>query len=141
MFGLIGAVLNVCVAAAVGVCGPFVSLLAGGAAGYFAVQKEKGMVKGDGARMGATSGAIAGAVVLVGQLIGAVVALVFIQSSGTQPLFGSIPTTTDGSFQLAYYGGGLAFGFCIGLFGIGLAAVAGAATGYFGTSTGPEIIG
>jgi hypothetical protein len=97
------------------------------------------MVKGDGARSGAMSGAIAGAGVLIGQLLGTVGSLFYTQNSGTQPLFGTIPSAGDTSLLLVYYGSGLAVGFCIGLFGIALAAGSGAATGYLGTSTDPQI--
>lgn len=135
IFGLIGGVLNVCVAAAVGVCGPFTALIAGAAAGYFTARDEKAMVKGDGAMAGAISGAIAGAGVLVGQMIGGIISLAYFQDSGIQPLLGTTPVQTDPSFQLAYYGGGLLFGFCIGLVGIAIAMGSGWAGGYFGTST------
>ena len=133
--GAIGAVLNICVAGFVGLCGPVVSLLAGAAAGYFAAQQEKLGVKADGARAGATAGAIAGGLIIVGQIIGGVGALAFMQASGTQLPFGTIPSGSDGtSVQLLYYLSGAGTAFCFGIFGTLLAAGAGAGTGYLVTT-------
>ena len=38
--GVIGLALNVCVSGFIGLCGPLVSLLAGGLAGFLAAQQE-----------------------------------------------------------------------------------------------------
>ncbi len=133
--GAIGAVLNICVAGFIGLCGPVVSLLAGAVAGYFAAQQEKLGVKADGARAGATAGAIAGGLIILGQVIGGVGALFFIQSSGTQLPFGTVPSGSDGaSAQLIYYLSGAGTAICFGIIGALLAAGAGAGTGYLGTS-------
>ncbi|NOY99822.1 MAG: hypothetical protein GXP40_11600, partial [Chloroflexi bacterium] len=78
--GTIGLVLNTCVSGLFGICGPLVSLLAGGAAGFFAARGEKRPAQGEGAKVGAIAGAISGALVLVGQIIGGLAALVFLQS-------------------------------------------------------------
>lgn len=132
--GAIGAVLNICVSAAVGFCGPVVSLLAGAVAGYFAAQREKLATKSDGARAGATAGAIAGGLIILGQVIGGVGALFFLQSTGAQLPFGQVPTAADGaSMQLIYYLTGAGTAICFGLVGTALAAGAGAGLGYLGT--------
>ena len=137
--GIIGLVLNICVAAALGICGPFVALLAGIAAGFFAVQQERVMVKGDGARVGAVSGGIAGALVLIGQMIGGLGILILAQSSGVTPLVGRIPSpTADASEQMLYYISGLGVGMCFGIVGVVAAALGGAAGGYLGAPSQPE---
>ena len=105
--GAIGLVINVCVSAAIGLCGPFVSLLAGAAAGFFAAQAEKAPNKNDGARLGAISGAIAGGLTLVGQLIGGLAILVLIMTAGIQPIIGTIPEPSDVSGQAIYLIAGL----------------------------------
>ena len=134
--GAVGLVLNVCVAAALGLCGPVTGLLAGGVAGFLAAQQEKAASKGDGARLGAVSGGIAGALVLVGQLIGGISALAYIQYSGMPLPFGQAPDLSDNAAtQLAYYLSGLGTGMCIGIGDIIAAAIAGAVGGYFGTPT------
>ncbi len=137
-FGLIGGVvglaLNLCVASLVGVCGPFVALLAGAVAGFFAAQQEKAATKGEGAGLGAVSGLIAGALVLAGQLISATAALIFIQFSDLDPVLGAAPApSADIAQQITYYVSGLGTGLCIGLVGVAVAALAGAAAGYLGT--------
>ncbi|MBN1580427.1 MAG: hypothetical protein JXA89_06970 [Anaerolineae bacterium] len=134
--GVIGLVLTACVASFLGLCGPFVALFAGAVAGFLTAQQEAAPTKGDGARAGATSGLIAGAIAVVGQLIGAIGTLVLYQFLDLPPLVGSVPSiSADASQQLIYYGSGLGTGLCFGLVGIALAALAGAAAGYFGTPT------
>lgn len=136
--GAIGLVLNICVAGFIGVCGPLVSLLAGGAAGFFAAQQEKLATKGDGARAGAMAGGIAGALVIIGQLIGGIGALLVMQSIGMKSPFGAAPSFSgDPSVLVGYYVGGLGTGLCIGIIGALLAAGAGAAAGYMGTPDQP----
>ncbi len=133
--GAIGAVLNVCVSTAIGLCGPGVALLAGAIAGFLAAQQAETMMsKNDGARMGGIAGAIAGALILIGQLIGAVGALILIQQTNIELPIGSAPTLGAGSAeQIGYYLGGLGTGLCFGIVGIVLAGLAGAGAGYFGT--------
>jgi hypothetical protein len=136
--GAIGLVLNICVSGFMGICGPLVSLVAGGVAGFFAAQQEKPGTKGDGARAGAVAGGIAGALVIVGQLIGGVAALAFIQNSGMNTIFGAPPpTTSDPSFQAVYYLSGAGTALCFGIVGALLAAGAGAGAGYLGTPDQP----
>jgi hypothetical protein len=136
--GAIGLVLNICVAGFLGFCGPVVSLIAGGAAGFFAAQQEKLATKRDGARAGATAGGIAGGLIILGQMIGGVGALFFMQSSGVESPFGQIPTlSSDPATQIGYYAGGLGTAICFGLVGALLAAGAGAGAGYLGTSDQP----
>lgn len=138
--GAVGLALNVCVAAFVGICGPVISLIAGAVAGYFAVQQEKPAAKGEGAKIGAIAGGIAGALVIIGQLIGGVGALAFIQYSGVQLGFGTVPQpSSDPSFQAIYYLTGMGTAFCFGLVGALLAAGAGAGTGYVATQEQPAI--
>lgn len=138
--GAVGLALNVCVAAFMGICGPLVSLIAGAAAGFFAVQQEKPTVKGEGAKIGAIAGAIAGGLVIVGQIIGGVGALAFIQYSGAQSIFGAVPSpASDPSSQLIYYLSGMGTAFCFGIVGALLAAGAGAGTGYVATQEQPPM--
>ena len=133
--GVIGLVLNSCVAAFVGLCGPIFTLLAGGVAGFLAAQQEKLGVKGDGARAGATAGGIAGGLMILGQIVGAVIALTIQQSSGTVPFIGS--PGSDASSQVVFYASGIFSGFCFGLVGAALAAGAGAGAQYVATQEGP----
>ena len=90
--GIIGLVLNVCVSGFVGLCGPFLSLLAGGIAGFFAAQQEKPMTKSDGARAGATAGGLAGGLIILGQIIGGLAALYYMQATGMPSIFGQVPS-------------------------------------------------
>jgi len=139
--GTIGLVLNICVAGFVGFCGPVLSLIAGGIAGFLTVQQEKPVTKGDGARAGAISGVIAGALIILGQIIGAVGALVYFQSSGVEIPFGQVPSAGgDPAMSIAYYGAGFATAFCFGLVGALLAAGTGAGAGYLATTEQAEVI-
>ena len=132
--GIIGLVINTCVSAALGICGPFTALLAGATAGFFAAQQEKATTRGDGARLGAISGSIAGALVLIGQLIGVLGVLILVQISDIAPIFGEIPSpSADIAQQAVYYISGLGTGVCFGLVGVIVAALAGAGAGYLGT--------
>ncbi len=132
--GLIGLVLNICISSVLGLCGPLTALVAGAAAGFLAAQQEKVVPKGNGAQLGAIAGGIAGVLVLIGQLLGGLGALAFIQFSGTSIRFGTVPSpSADASQQVLYYISGLGTGLCIGVIGVVVATVAGAAAGYFGT--------
>ena len=136
--GVIGLVLNICVAGFLGFCGPFLSLVAGGIAGFFATQQEKPFTKNEGARVGATAGGIAGALIILGQILGGLGALVYMQSSGAQLPFGQLPDpSSDPAMQIGYYAGGIGTAVCFGLIGALLAAGAGAAAGYLATSDQP----
>ena len=135
--GAIGLAINVCVAGFVGLCGPIVSLLAGGVAGFLAAQQEKLPTKSEGAKAGAISGAIAGALVIIGQVLGGIAALAFMQASGMQFPFGQIPTTADSSGMLVYYASGVGTGLCFGIIGAVLAAAVGAGAGYMATPEQP----
>jgi hypothetical protein len=133
VIGAIGLTLNICVSGFMGVCGPLVSLLAGGAAGYFAAQQEMLSTKNEGAKAGATAGGIAGALVIIGQVIGGIGALAVIQSTGMQLPFGYIPTIENPSEMVIYYISGIGTGLCFGVFGAILAAAVGAGVGYMVT--------
>lgn len=135
--GAIGLVLNICVSGFIGLCGPLVSLIAGGAAGFFAAQQEKLSTKNDGARAGATAGGIAGGLIIIGQLIGGIGALAYMQYSGMQTIFGQVPAAGDPASSIGYYLGGMGTGICFGLVGAALAAGAGAGAGYLGTPDQP----
>jgi hypothetical protein len=138
--GVIGLVLNICVAGFVGICGPFLSLVAGGIAGYFATQQEKPFTKNHGARVGATAGGIAGGLIILGQIIGGLGALAFMQSSGATTPFGQLPDfSADPAAQVGFYGGGIATALCFGIIGALLAAGAGAGAGYLTTSDQPSM--
>ena len=135
--GAIGLAINVCVAGFVGLCGPIVSLLAGGVAGFLAAQQEKLPTKSEGAKAGAISGGIAGALVIIGQVLGVIAALAFMQASGMHFPFGQIPTTADSSGMLVYYASGVGTGLCFGIIGAVLAAAVGAGAGYMATPEQP----
>ncbi len=136
--GVIGLVLNICVAGFIGFCGPFLSLVAGGIAGFFATQQEKPLTKNEGARVGATAGGIAGALIILGQIIGGIGALFYMQSSGTPTPFGQLPDlSSDPATQIGFYAGGIGTAVCFGLIGALLAAGAGAGAGYLATSDQP----
>ena len=138
--GVIGLVLNICVSGFLGFCGPVVSLIAGGVAGFFTAQQERLATKSDGTRAGATAGGIAGGLIILGQMIGGVGALFFMQSSGVESPFGQIPTlSSDPATQIGYYAGGLGTAICFGLVGALLAAGAGAGAGYLGTPDQPAV--
>ncbi len=129
--GVIGLVLNTCVSMPFGLCGPFVALLAGGAAGFLAVQQAKVLTKGDGARLGMLNGLIAGALLSIGQLLGGVGALIIAQRAGTRTLFGDVlPASGDAAQQIVYYLSGLGTAAAFGIVGLVLAILAGGAAGY-----------
>jgi hypothetical protein len=137
ILGVIGLVLNICVAGFLGFCGPVVSLIAGGVAGFFATQQEKPLTKNEGARVGATAGGIAGALIILGQLIGGIGSLAYMQSSGAQTPFGPIPDLSDPATAIGFYGGGMVTALCFGIIGALLAAGAGAGAGYLATTDQP----
>jgi hypothetical protein len=131
--GVAGMLLNVCVSAALGVCGPMMSLLAGAIAGFLTGQAEQAPERGDGARLGAISGLIAGGLMLVGQLFGGAGILAFVQFAEIPIGFGTVPQTSDLVGTASYWGIGLGVAGCFGLVGLVLSALAGAAGGYLGT--------
>ena len=136
--GAIGLVLNICVAGFIGFCGPVLSLIAGGLAGFFAVRQEKPLTKNEGARAGATAGGIAGGLIILGQILGGVGALLFMQSSGLPTIFGQVPDlSSDPATQIGFYAGGLGTALCFGIVGALLAAGAGAGAGYLATPDQP----
>ena len=137
--GVIGLALNVCVSGFIGICGPFLSLVAGGVAGFFAVQQEKPFTKNEGARVGATAGGIAGALIILGQIIGGLGALAYMQSTGAQTPFGQIPELSDPATSIGFYAGGVGTALCFGIVGALLAAGAGAGAGYLGSSDRPTM--
>jgi hypothetical protein len=49
LVGVAGLALNSCIAAAIGICGPIIALIAGAVAGFVAVRQEKPALKGAGA--------------------------------------------------------------------------------------------
>src|SRR5688572_29533130 len=137
--GVIGLVLNICVAGFIGFCGPFLSLVAGGIAGFFATQQEKPLTKNEGARVGATAGGIAGGLIILGQIIGGVGALAYMQSTGATTPFGQMPELGDPATSIGFYAGGIGTALCFGVIGALLAAGAGAGAGYLATSNQPMI--
>ncbi|HKY55624.1 MAG TPA: hypothetical protein VJM08_15010 [Anaerolineales bacterium] len=138
--GAIGLVLNICVAGFLGFCGPVLSLVAGGVAGFLAAQQERQFTKGDGARVGATAGGTAGGLIILGQIIGGLGALAYYQYSGTPLPFGTAPSASaPASELLIYYVSGAGTGLCFGVIGALLAAGAGAGAGYLATPDQPVI--
>jgi hypothetical protein len=136
--GVIGLVLNICVAGFLGFCGPVLSLIAGGIAGFFAVRQEKPFTKNEGTRAGATAGGIAGGLIIIGQILGGLGALLYMQSSGGPTIFGQVPNfSSDPATQIGFYAGGLGTALCFGIVGALLAAGAGAGAGYLATTDQP----
>jgi hypothetical protein len=131
--GAIGLALNICVSGFIGLCGPLVSIIAGGVAGYLAMQQEKPAMKNEGAKGGAIAGGIAGALVIIGQVIGGIGALALMQVSGMQLPFGRVPTGGNPTEMIIFYTSGIATGLCFGIVGAVLAAGTGAAVGYMTT--------
>ena len=132
--GVIGLVLNICVAGFVGFCGPVLSLIAGGVAGFLAAQQEKPLMKNQGARAGATAGGIAGGLIILGQILGGIGALFLMQSRGMQVPFGQVPSpSSDPATQVTFYAAGIGTALCFGIIGALLAAGAGAGAGYLAT--------
>src|SRR6266498_3714898 len=112
--GVIGLVLNICVSGFIGFCGPLVSLIAGGLAGFFAAQQEKPATKKEGARAGVTAGGIAGGLIILGQVLGGVGALALMQSKGMQLPFGQLPSAGDPTAQVTFYAAGVGTALCFG---------------------------
>jgi hypothetical protein len=143
-YGLIvGAVvmlLNVCVAAVMGICGPVMSLVAGAIAGYLTAREEELPAAGDGARAGAVSGLIAGALVFLGQLIGGIGVLVFLQTSDIPTGFGAVPDLAETYGLLGFWVAGLALALCLGLGGLVLGALGGAVAGYLAAPSGEAVV-
>jgi hypothetical protein len=136
--GVIGLILNTCVAGLFGFCGPVLALIAGAIAGWFAVRQEKPLTKNEGARAGATAGGIAGGLIIIGQILGGIGALVFMQASGSPTILGPLPELTgDPAAQVGFYAGGLGTALCFGIVGALLAAGAGAGAGYLTTTDQP----
>jgi hypothetical protein len=136
--GVIGLAVNVCVAGFIGFCGPVVSLIAGGIAGYLAAREEMLPTRSDGAKAGAFAGGIAGALIILGQVIGGIGALAFLQSTGAELPFGTVPSpSADPAILTGYYLGGVGTALCFGFVGALLAAGVGAAAGYAGTTETP----
>jgi hypothetical protein len=134
IIGAIGLVLNVCLSTFLGLCGPFFALLAGALSGVLAARQEKLPTRGAGARAGAISGLIAGSLVFIGQVIGAVGALILVQSTGGNTIFGQMPNLTSGSpDSILVILVGIAEGACFGLIGVALSAAAGSLAAYFST--------
>ena len=132
--GAISLVLTTCISMAVGICGPAVSLLAGALAGYFTVRQENPASQSEGGKSGAISGAVAGVGGVVGQFIGGIATLTILpslmESMGDYSYSGA-------SGEAGYWLGGMGAAFCFGIVGVVLAAIAGFAAGYLGSSNKP----
>lgn len=133
---VISLVLTVCVATAVGICGPAVSLIAGALAAYFVVKQEAPATQSEGGKAGAIAGAIAGAGGVIGQIIGGILTLTLLPSI-MESLGDSSYSTVSG--DAAYWLGGAGTAFCFGLGGVVLAAIAGYAVGYFTSANKPPV--
>lgn len=131
--GGIGFVLNIPIAAFMGICGPIVSIAAGGISGFMSSYNSKETQKREGTQAGAIAGGIAGALTLVGQLIGATLVLIFVHQSGMPMGIGEVPALNAPAWEkTVYYGFGIGTGFCIGLAGAILSAIAGSIGGRLG---------
>ncbi len=139
--GVIGLVLNICVAWFMGVCGPVLALSAGVIAGYLAGQQEKPSTKNDGARVGGIAGGIAGGLIILGQIFGSVARLIYMQTTGAQIPFGQVPSvSSDPAMQITFYGAGIGTALCFGIVGLLLAVGAGALVAYFTTPDQPAVM-
>lgn len=128
--GAIGGAVNFCVSLVLGFCGPVVAMAAGGVAAFLTARGGGFATKGDAAKAGAISGAVAGGLVLVTQILAGLANLIYLQVSGTQLPFGSVPGAgSTGTEMAVYYGTGLFTGVCIGLVDVALGALAGAGVG------------
>ncbi len=134
IIGSVGLILNVCISTALGLCGPFTALLAGGLSGFLTARQEKQPTKSGGAKAGVISGLISGGLVFIGQILGAVGALIFVQTTGGSTIFGQMPNLTGGPDSAMYILVALGTGTCFGLIGIALSAGAGALAGYLATA-------
>jgi hypothetical protein len=132
--GAAALIVNTIVSGFLGICGPFVSLVAGAIAGFFASRQEQPASQRDGARLGAISGLLVGAFTLVAQMVGALAALVLVQVTGIQLPFGSVPPPgASAPIQATYYLAGTGVAACLGVVGFLVAALGGAGGGYLGT--------
>lgn len=140
IFGITGLVLTTCFSAFMSVCGPILSLIAGGVAGYLAADQEKPTARNEAARIGAIAGGIAGGLIIVGQIVGSVGALVLVQTIGVRIPFGQVPlVASDPASQLNLYSSGIGAALCSGIVGALLAAGAGALVAYFTIPDRPVI--
>lgn len=134
--GVIGLVLNICVALVLGFCGPLATIIAGAIAGYLGARAETTVTKGDAAREGAIAGAITGGLMLFGQILGASLSLGFVQWTGIDFGFGTVPNANANPEELvAYYGAGLGVACCIGIGDLIAGGIAGAIAGYLAGPT------
>ncbi len=133
--GLFGLVLTMAVSFLVGVCGPFVGLVAGAVAGLLTVRAERPANRNAGASQGTQAGAIAGGLTLAGQLIGNIGGLMLLQASQVELPFGEMPQTS--AEETAFWIGGIGVVVCFGLLGLGLGVLGGASAGYFATPESP----
>lgn len=139
--GAISLIVVVPISALMGICGPGVTMVAGAIAGFLSAYSGKALTRRDGAQSGAIAGAIAGGITLLGQLVAAVLALAFVQVTGTAIPFGRIPSSSSPAYEhVVYYGAGLGTGLCFGIIGIVLGAIAGGLAGAFGVRQLPPSI-
>lgn len=142
LVGLISLLFVIPVAALMGICAPFITMITAAIAGFLTAYFGKAVTRRDGAQSGAIAGAICGGITLIGQLIGGILVLIYIQMSETPMIFGNAPSLSAPLLEIVvYYASGLGTGLCFGLVGIILGAIAGGATGALGTrELPPEII-
>ena len=132
--GVISLALTACLSSLLGLCGPVVSLIASGLAGYFAAKQEAPMSKSEGGKIGAIAGAITGGLGLVGQLLGSVIALTILP-----PLLESMGNNSYSAMpgEPTYWITGFGTALCIGLGGVVFAALAGFGAGYISSTNKP----
>lgn len=134
--GAISLFITACAATFIGVCGPIVPLIAGGVAGYLTAKKEMLASQSEGGKAGAIAGAIAGGLSLIGQIIAGITSLLILPMI-YQQMGAASPIPPGSTANPIYWLSGAGTAFCIGLVGVVLAAGAGFAGGYFGTSNTP----
>jgi hypothetical protein len=137
--GAIGFVVIIPISGFMGICGPFTTMIAGAVAGFLSAYVGEAPTRRDGAQSGAIAGAVSGGVTLMGQLIGGVLALAFIQTTGTPVFVGRVPGPSAPFHELTlYYAVGIGTALCFGIVGIVVAAIAGAIAGALGARELPR---
>jgi hypothetical protein len=132
--GLVGMVINLVVSLFLGICGPVVTLLAGGVAGFFAARFEGPGPRMRSAQAGAVAGLVAGVLMFISQTVAALAVVLLMQAAGIPGLTGQIPAGATPSMQAVIVVSALGTGACFGVVGLALAALAGATGGYLGGS-------
>jgi len=128
--GTIALLITIPVTSIYGICGPFISIIAGAIAGYFAINSDKAETKRDNAQSGKLAGLIAGVFIFAGQLIGGIwLMLSYYQRTGYPVILSNDPSVS----LTVYYFTGVGMTLFLGLVGLLLSTLAGKTIGEFRT--------